>query len=109
MNNAYTALAAQPSDSREVAIEVVLDDEDCDYISVFVRDNGPGLPEGVVPEQLFEGFFTTGQSGLGIGLALSRSFVEDHGGMIRAEQLPDGGMEFVFTLRVDGGRQSDAD
>lgn len=109
LNNAYAAMAAHPSDSREVHIEVLLDAEDQDYITASVRDNGPGLPDGVLPEQLFEGFFTTGQTGLGIGLALSRSFVEDHGGAIRAEMSPEGGMEFVFTLRIDGGNQADAD
>lgn len=109
LNNAYAAMSAHPSDSREVHIEILLDAEDRDYITASVRDNGPGLPDGVLPEQLFEGFFTTGQTGLGIGLALSRSFVEDHGGAIRAEVSPEGGMEFVFTLRIDGGNQPDAD
>lgn len=108
LNNAYAALSIHPSDAREVIVEICVDTEDPDYISASVRDNGPGLPKGIPTEQLFEGFFTTGQSGLGLGLALSRSFVEDHGGTIRAEQLPDNGMEFVFTLRVDGGKNTDA-
>ena len=109
LNNAYAALATHPSDERKVQVEIRLDSEDHGYVTVSIRDNGPGLPHGIVPEQLFEGFFTTGQSGLGIGLALSRSFVEDHGGAIRAEQLAEGGMEFVFTLRVDGKIHADAD
>jgi two-component system sensor kinase FixL len=109
LNNAYAAMSTHPSDSRQVNIEIILDAEDHNYVSTSGRDNGPGLPDGVVPEQLFEGFFTTGQTGLGIGLALSRSFVEDHGGTIRAEQSPEGGLEFVFTLRVDGGKHADAD
>tara|TARA_R110002072_G_scaffold302100_1_gene483976 strand:+ start:166505 stop:168388 length:1884 start_codon:yes stop_codon:yes gene_type:complete len=109
LNNAYTALSVHTSDNREVTVEVSCDEDERDYVTVMVRDNGPGLPENVVAEQLFEGFFTTGQAGLGIGLALCRSFVEDHGGVIWAEQLPAGGMEFVFTLRVDGGRHANAD
>jgi PAS domain S-box-containing protein len=109
LNNAYVALATHPFDERKVRVEIHLDSEDHSYVTASIRDNGPGLPDGIMPEQLFEGFFTTGQSGLGIGLALSRSFIEDHGGTIQAEQLPDGGMEFVFTLRVDGGKHPDAD
>lgn len=109
LNNAYAVLATHPSDDRQVEVRIRLDSEDHSYITASIRDNGPGLPDGVIPEQLFEGFFTTGQSGLGIGLALSRSFVEDHGGAIRAEQLLVGGMEFVFTLRVDGETHADAD
>jgi two-component system sensor kinase FixL len=70
---------------------------------VEVADTGPGMPEGITPEQLFEGFFTTTHTGMGIGLALSRSFVEDHGGSIHAEVNDSGGMTFRFTLRVDGG------
>ncbi|NQV23364.1 MAG: PAS domain S-box protein [Rhodopirellula sp.] len=109
LNNAYEVLSVHLSDAREVIIEITRHAEDRNFISTSVRDNGPGLSEGVLPEQLFEGFFTTGQSGLGIGLALSRSFVEDHGGIIWASQLPGGGMEFVFTLRVDGGKQGHVD
>jgi PAS domain S-box-containing protein len=108
LNNAYTALAVHPSDNREVTVEISYDEDEQEYVTVMLRDNGPGLPENVVAEQLFEDFFTTGQAGLGIGLALCRSFVEDHGGVIWAEQLPAGGMEFVFTLRVDGGRHPNA-
>lgn len=109
LNNAYTALASHPSNVREVSIEAGCTFESPEFVSISILDNGPGLPDGVAPEQLFEGFFTTGQSGLGIGLALSRSFVEDHGGEIRAEERPAGGMQFTFTLRVDGGSPANAD
>ncbi|MDA1163863.1 MAG: PAS domain S-box protein [Planctomycetota bacterium] len=108
LNNAYTALSTHTSNARQVSIDVTMDAANDEYMTVTVRDNGPGLAEGVLPEQLFEGFFTTGQSGLGIGLALSRSFVEDHGGAIRAEPLPGGGLELCFSLRIDGGHHPDA-
>lgn len=108
LNNAYSALETHESTSREVVISLSWSPDAEEYVFASVRDNGPGLPDGVSPEQLFEGFFTTGQTGLGIGLALSRSFVEDHGGAIGAEQLPHGGMEFLFTLRIDGGYHADA-
>ena len=109
LNNAYSALAAHLSNSREVTVSLGRSIDTDEYVFASVRDNGPGLPEGIAAEKLFEGFFTTGQTGLGIGLALSRSFVEDHGGAIEAEQLPEGGMEFMFTLRIDGGHHADAD
>lgn len=108
INNAYSALETHESTSREVVISLSWSSDAEEFIVASVRDNGPGLPPGVKAEQLFEGFFTTGQTGLGIGLALSRSFVEDHGGAIGAEQLPLGGMEFLFTLRIDGGYHADA-
>jgi PAS domain S-box-containing protein len=62
---------------------------------VSVTDNGPGLSEETL-ERLFEPFFTTKPMGLGMGLRVSRSIVEAHGGRLWAESGP-GGM-FSFTL-----------
>jgi PAS domain S-box-containing protein len=100
LNNAYSALSRKETGHREVNIFAKLVGES---VKVSVVDNGTGLPEGVTTEQLFEGFFTTTHTGMGIGLALSRSFVEDHGGKIWAESNATGGMTFQFTLRLDGG------
>lgn len=70
-------------------------------LKVTVSDNGPGLPPGR-EEAIFEKF-TRGQRewaipGMGLGLAICRAIVEVHGGTIRAEQSPDGGASFIFTL-----------
>lgn len=104
LNNAYTALRRHEGDVREVRVSAGVDDL---LAWVEVADTGPGLPDGIQPEQLFEGFFTTTHTGMGIGLALSRSFVEDHGGSIHAEVNRSGGMTFRFTLRVDGGAEDE--
>ena len=72
-------------------------------IELAVCDNGPGLPAATV-DDLFEPFFTTKPEGLGLGLSLSRSIVEAHGGQLVAEPNPDRGMTFRFTLPIsDGG------
>jgi len=104
LNNAYTALRKHESNTREVVVSAGYGGEE---VWVEVADTGPGLPEGIQPEQLFEGFFTTTRTGMGIGLALSRSFVEDHGGSIHANMNSSGGMTFHFTLRVDGGAEDE--
>ncbi|WP_408474458.1 sensor histidine kinase [Paraburkholderia megapolitana] len=69
-------------------------------LSIAVRDNGPGIPDDVLP-RLFEPFFTTKEmgQGLGLGLAISSSIARDCGGSLVARNAPDGGAQFVLTLR----------
>ncbi len=65
---------------------------------VTVADTGPGIsPE--VAEQLFQPFITTKRHGMGVGLSISRTIVEAHGGRIWVETTPGGGATFHFTLR----------
>lgn len=66
------------------------------YAQIAVLDNGSGLPEQ--KRDLFEPFFTTKSSGTGLGLALCKSIVERHGGIIEALARPGGGSEFRFFL-----------
>jgi two-component system, LuxR family, sensor kinase FixL len=69
-----------------------------DMVRVSVADTG----SGVAPEmmsQLFQPFVTTKQHGMGVGLSISRTIVESHGGIIWAEPNPGGGTVFHFTLR----------
>ena len=64
---------------------------------VAVSDTGPGLPEHVAA-QLFQPFVTTKQKGMGLGLSISKSIIEAHGGHMWAEPKPDGGVTFLFTI-----------
>jgi two-component system, LuxR family, sensor kinase FixL len=69
------------------------------YAEISVSDTGPGIsPE--IADQLFQPFITTKRTGMGVGLSISRTIVEAHGGKIRAEANPDGGATFRFTLRT---------
>jgi len=74
---------------------------------VEVSDTGPGVAqEGIA--RLFDPFYTTKDSGLGLGLSLSRSIVDAHGGTFRAMRADGGGMTFSFTLPiVDGESHAD--
>ena len=64
---------------------------------VVVSDTGPGLPAEVAA-QLFQPFVTTKQKGMGLGLSISKSIIEAHGGRMWAEPKPDGGVTFMFTV-----------
>jgi two-component system sensor kinase FixL len=66
-------------------------------VDVSVRDSGPGLDDEVLAHA-FDAFFTTKPGGLGMGLGISRSIVEAHGGRILARNNADRGATFEFHL-----------
>jgi PAS domain S-box-containing protein len=78
-------------------IRVALRAADGGGVAVRVEDSGPGLRPDE-RERLFEPFFTTKADGLGMGLPISRSIVDAHGGRLWAEPAASGGAAFVFVL-----------
>jgi two-component system sensor kinase FixL len=70
---------------------------DGEFAVVSVSDTGSGIAEEV-RERLFEAFMTTKKEGMGVGLSICRTIVEAHGGAIWAENNPEGGATFSFTL-----------
>jgi PAS domain S-box-containing protein len=73
-----------------------------DKVMVSISDTGPGI-DGKLKDRLFEPFFTTKKGGLGMGLRICRTILEDHGSGIQADNNPDGGATFSFTLKADSG------
>ena len=66
-------------------------------VLVAVRDSGPGIdPENI--ERVFEAFYTTKSSGVGMGLSICRSIIDAHGGRLWAEANEPRGAVFLFTL-----------
>ena len=65
-----------------------------------MSDNGPGVPKAL-REQIFQPFFTTKAEGLGMGLAISRSILETHGGRLRVAKRRRGGTIFYASLPVN--------
>jgi PAS domain S-box-containing protein len=95
VRNGCDAMADVDSIQRRVTIRTRYDGEG--EIQVSVDDCGHGLSENT-HEQVFEAFFSTKEDGLGLGLAISRSIVESHGGRIWAMPNVDGGASFQFSL-----------
>jgi two-component system sensor kinase FixL len=93
--NAFEALESHSTYDRVVMIEATLDNPE--MIRVAVRDRGPGLASDKL-DKLFMPYFTSKRDGLGLGLSISRSIVEMHGGRIWAENSADQGAAFYFTL-----------
>jgi len=79
--------------------------ENSGQIRVSVQDSGVGLNEEVM-RRLFEPFFTTRAKGMGMGLSISRSIIEAHGGRLWAESNGSGGATFQFTLPSEDGPAS---
>jgi C4-dicarboxylate-specific signal transduction histidine kinase len=67
-------------------------------VEVVVKDRGTGIPADKVA-RVFEPFFTTKSDGMGMGLAISQTIIEAHGGTIHAENNPDKGASFIFILQ----------
>ncbi len=76
--------------------------QDDERVCVSVEDSGTGISEEIMP-RLFESFFTTRSQGIGMGLAISRSIIEAHGGRLWAESIMNEGSVFQFTLPIGSG------
>ena len=97
ITNGLDAMQETPAERRRLRISATLGS--ADSIRIAVMDRGSGVP----PERLngiFDSFVTTKKDGTGLGLAIARSIVESHRGTIWAENSPEGGAIFYFTLCI---------
>ena len=76
-----------------------------DSVLVRVCDTGPGIPASDV-ESIYDPFFTTKQTGTGLGLPTAYQIIEQHGGELKLEKSDSSGTCFVFTLPISGTARS---
>jgi PAS domain S-box-containing protein len=98
LRNAYEAMSANDASCRIVTIRAVRRDP---WLELSVEDNGEGISPPNL-DRVFEAFFTSKSEGVGIGLAISRSIVEDHGGRLWVTPNAERGVTFHFTLPLSG-------
>jgi PAS domain S-box-containing protein len=97
LRNALDAMRSIHDRPRQLVISTQV--EDGGRVRLTVRDSGPGLGS-LDPERLFEAFYTTKKAGMGIGLFVSRSIIERHGGRLWAEPDPGPGATFSFSIPI---------
>jgi len=96
MENALRAAGASTGRSGEVVVRVERNDG---IARIAVLDSGPGVrPENL--QRIFDPYFSTHDTGTGLGLPIARRIVEEHGGGIIARNRPEGGLEVTITLPV---------
>ncbi len=101
--NAFDAMSEVPMSEREVIMR--LGGDGADMVKVMISDRGIGLTPDTL-SQMFNPFYTTKSKGLGMGLAISQSIIEAHGGRLWAENNAERGAAFYFTLPLFGSRLS---
>jgi C4-dicarboxylate-specific signal transduction histidine kinase len=95
VKNAAEAMAAGPTTKRTLRLATAKDADS--VVSLTVQDTGPGInPENGT--HVFDAFFTTKPSGMGLGLSISRRIIEDHGGDLRLTETGSNGCTFEVTI-----------
>jgi signal transduction histidine kinase len=95
--NAFDAMKDCPAGERTIMVRAARNGSS--MVEIAVRDRGTGLAADNL-DKIFQPFYTTKREGLGMGLSISRSIVEAHGGTLWVENNPDRGATFYFTIPV---------
>jgi signal transduction histidine kinase len=101
--NGLEAIAKSQNGTRELVVKS--DADEADNVRVAVSDSGEGLDTANL-ERVFDAFFTTKPDGMGMGLAISRTIIESHGGRLWATSNSPHGAVFQFTLPTNAERAS---
>jgi len=103
LRNGIEAMEDTPDNRKELTVKTAPAEDNT--ILIEFRDMGHGLP-GSKADQVFEPFYSTKEGGMGIGLSISKSIIEAHGGRLYAQSNSDFGATFAFILPVNENNQT---
>ncbi len=98
--NAIEAMTDVADSLHQIRVQVLREKNNA--VKIVVQDNGIGVDENKI-NNLFDAFYTTKAEGMGMGLSISRSIIEEHGGQFRVRRNYDQGTSFSFTIPVYEG------
>lgn len=99
MRNSIEAMQDVPPDQRKLTVRTALVD---DRVEIVIADTGPPVSEETL-RHMFDAFYTTKKTGMGMGLSISRTIIEAHGGRLWPARNPGGGLSMRFTLPTANG------
>jgi C4-dicarboxylate-specific signal transduction histidine kinase len=105
VRNAIDAMNATPPRARRLRFAIDL--EGHSSVLLTVQDTGPGIA-AEQSERIFEPFFTTKPTGMGLGLSICQTIVQDHGGSLRLAKTDSDGCMFEITLPIAASNQGRA-
>lgn len=97
LNLAINAIEAMGNNKGSRTLKISSWNPSEDVIRIEVADSGTGLSDEVI-DKIFDSFYTTKPEGMGMGLTISHAIIKRHGGILSAENRPEGGSLFWFTL-----------
>lgn len=103
VKNALEAMESETDKRMELSTRC-MEESGCRFVEFSISDHGPGFPEEAMG-QFFEPYITTKRKGTGLGLAIVKKIVEEHGGMVHAENLADHGARIMIRLPVIASQQ----
>jgi C4-dicarboxylate-specific signal transduction histidine kinase len=106
LRNAVEAMTEVAPGRRRLKVAVKADGER--GVLIAISDTGPGITDSAIGK-ISSPFFSTKPEGMGLGLAISRTIIEDHGGRLEHEPNPEGGITFHFFLPARGRRSDNVE